>query len=707
MQGLCTNGCTSPTWSSAGHGSQTDDVASLDPLLEPFTLKRLTLRNRVVSTSHEPAYGVDGMPGERYRLYHREKARGGVGLTMIGGSAVVSPDSPPAFGNLLLYRDEVVPHLRRLADDVHEAGAAVMCQVTHLGRRTSNYSGDWLPLVHPSPLREPAHRSFPKVAETWDLDRIVADYAAAAQRCQAAGLDGIELQSYGHLLDAFHSPATNRAQDPFGAGFEARTAFPRRVVQAVRAAVGPDFVVGLRMSMDEDRTGGADGLGLEEALRALGLYVDDGIDFLSVIRGSIESDATLARVIPSMGTPSAPFLDFAGEIRRATSVPVMHASRIADVATARHAIREGLLDLVGMTRPQLADPHLVAKVAAGEEDRIRPCVGANYCLDAIYQSGDAKCVHNAATGREQTLLHVQSAAPRRRRAVVVGAGPAGLEAARVLGERGHEVVLLEASDHPGGQVRLASASARRRDLIGIVDWRVAEAKHHGVDLRLGTWADAATVLAEEPDVVVVATGGLPNPTFGGEGEHLVLDTWDVMSGAVHPRGRVLVFDDHGAEAAYDAAELLATRGASVELVTPERGLAVDVGSMNAPAYLRAFAEHDVTVTLARRLAAVRRDPGGGLVAVLSSDYAEVALERRVDHVVVEHGTLPNDELYADLLPHSVNGGAVDHSALLAVRPQTLRSNPEGRFQLFRIGDAVASRNIHAAVYDALRLCSAL
>ena len=674
-----------------------------DPLLEPFTLRHLTLRNRVVSTSHEPAYAEDGMPKERYRLYHREKAVGGVGLTMIGGSAVVSPDSPPSFGNLLLYKDEIVPWLRRLTDDVHEAGAAVMCQVTHLGRRTSNFTGDWLPLVYASPLREPAHRSFPKAAEPWDLDRIVADYVSAAERCVAAGLDGIELQAYGHLLDSFLSPATNRRADDLGGDLEARMTFPRRVLRAVRSAVGPDFVVGIRMSMDEDDPAG---LGRAEALQALRRYVDDGVDFLSVIKGTIVSDATLARVIPSMGTPSAPFLDFAGEIKRAAGIPVMHASRISDVATARHAIRDGLLDLVGMTRAQMADPHLVAKVAAGDEDRIRPCVGANYCLDAIYQSGDAKCIHNPATGREQTLSHVVAAVPARRRVVVVGAGPAGLEAARVLGERGHEVVVLEAADVPGGQVRLAAAAARRRDLIGIVDWRVSEAKHSGVEFRYGAYADAVMVLAEQPDVVVVATGGLPNTSFLGEGEHLVTDTWDVMSGAAHPRGRVLVYDDNGAEPALDAAELLAGRGAAVELVTPERMLAPDVGGMNSPAYLRAFAEHDVSITLARRLTGVRRDGGGGLVAMLDSDYTERTVERHVDHVVVEHGTLPNDELYLDLVPHSSNGGAVDHGALLAVRPQPT-SRLDSGFQLFRIGDAVTSRNIHAAVYDALRLCSAI
>jgi len=680
-------------------------VRSFDPLLEPFELKTLRLRNRVVSTSHEPAYSEDGMPKDRYRRYHLEKARGGVALTMIGGSAVVSPDSPPAFGNLLLYRDDVVPWLRRLADDVHEAGAAVITQVTHLGRRTSNFAGDWLPVVYPSALREPAHRSFPKVAERWDLERIVADYADAAARCRDAGLDGIEIQSYGHLLDAFLSPATNRRSDEFGGSLENRMTFPRMVLQAVRAAVGPEFVIGIRMAMDEDRV---DGLGKEEALTALRHYISDGVDFVSVIKGTIENDANLAKVIPSMGTPSAPFLDFAGQIRQAVDIPVMHASRISDVATARHAIRDGLLDLVGMTRPQMADPHLVAKLMAGDEDRIRPCVGANYCLDAIYDSGDAKCIHNPATGREGTLPHViEPTTAAAKTVVIVGAGPAGLEAARVLGERGHHVVVFEAASVPGGQVLLAATSPRRRDLAGIVDWRVQEAKYAGVEFRFGVYADAAQVHAEDPDLVVIATGGVPNRSFLEDGRDLVLDTWDVLDGSARPRGEVLVYDDNGAEPAMDAAELLATRGARVTIVTPERALAPLVGSMNSPAYLRAFAEHDVTITLAYHLRAVRRADDRRLVATLYSEYADLEVDRVVDHVVVEHGTLPNDELYFALVPGSANLGAVDHPALLAGRPQAIRTNAVGRYQLFRIGDAVASRNIHAATYDALRLCSTI
>lgn len=673
----------------------------LDPLLEPFQLRSLTLRNRIVSTSHEPAYAEDGLPKDRYRSYHVEKARGGVALTMIGGSAVVSPDSPPSFGNLQLHRDEVVPWLSRLAEAVHEEGAAVMTQVTHLGRRTSNYAGDWLPLVYPSAHREPAHRSFPKIAECWDLDRIVQDFADAAARCAEAGLDGLELMHYGHLLDAFLSPATNQRSDEYGGSLERRMAFPRRVIRAVREAVGEDFVIGIRMSMDEDNPGG---LTRGEALEALRHYVADGIDFLSVIKGTIDRDVTLARVIPSMGTPAAPFLDFAGEIRQAVDIPVMHASRIADVPTARHAVRAELLDLVGMTRAQLADPYLVAKLAAGQEDRIRPCVGANYCLDAIYESGDAKCLHNAATGREDELPHqIRRTTGAIRTAVIVGAGPAGLEAARVLGERGHRVVVLEAADAAGGQLRLASSAPRRRDLIGIVDWRLAEAKHAGVEFRFGTFAEAETVLALEPDLVVVATGGVPNASFLTAGQHLVHDTWDVMDGSVHTAGDVLVYDDNGAEPAMDAAEKLARTGARVHFVTPERALAPLVGSMNSPAYLQAFAAHDVSVQLAHRLTRVEQ-VDGRLVAMLYSEYADRTTEQTVDRVVVEHGTLPNDELYLDLVGGSSNLGEVDHAALLGGRAQQVHTNPQGTYQLFRIGDAVASRNVHAAIYDALRLC---
>lgn len=672
-----------------------------DPLLQPFRLKHLTLKNRLMSTAHEPAYSEDGLPKERYRLYHAEKAKGGIAMTMTAGSAIVSRDSPAAFGNLQAYRDEIVPWLRELADACHEHDCKVMIQITHLGRRTGWNKADWLPVLSASPVREPAHRAFPKEAEEWDIERIVADYAAAAQRMQAAGLDGIEFEAYGHLIDGFWSPATNRREDEYGGGLDNRLRFSNRVIDAVRDAVGPDFVVGVRMVADEDlATGISRDEGVEIARR---LAAGGKVDFLNIIRGHIETDAALADVIPITGMRSAPHLDFAGEIRAATGFPVFHAARISDVATARHAIASGKLDMVGMTRPHIADPHIARKVAGGQEHRIRPCVGATYCLDRIYEGGEALCIHNAATGREATIPHVIARAEGpAKTVVVVGAGPAGLEVARVAAERGHAVAVLEASDRAGGQINLAIQNPRRRELVGIVDWRLGELDALGVSIRYGCWAEADDVLALAPDVVVIATGGLPqNPPLEA-GDDLVTSSWDILSGGVKPAESVLVYDDNGGHPGMSAAEFLAQAGSKVELVSPERFFAPEMGGLNHVPYMRAFHQKGVTVTINTRVVAVHRE-GNRLVATLGSDFVPAwRAERRVDQIVVEHGTAPNDELYHALKPLSKNRGAVDYEALVSGGEIFPVTEPDAGFTLLRIGDAVASRNIHAAIYDGIR-----
>ena len=356
---------------------------SHDPLLQPFRLKHLTLRNRILITSHEPAYAEDGMPKAAYRAYHAERAKAGIALTMTAGSASVARDSPPAFNNILAWKDEVVGWMRELADDCHEHGAAVMIQLTHLGRRTRWDKGDWLPVVAPGYAREPAHRAFPKLMEDWDIARIIEDYADAAQRMQAAGLDGIEIESYGHLFDQFWSSLTNDLDEPWNGSLENRLRFSMEVLRAVRRKVGPDFIVGLRYVGDDMVKGG---VGPEEGLAIARAFRDSGmIDFVNVIRGHIDTDAALTGVIPVQGMRSAPHLDFAGGIRADIGLPTFHAARISDVATARHAIASGKLDMVGMTRAHLADPLIVKKILEGREDDIRPCVGANYCLDRIYQ----------------------------------------------------------------------------------------------------------------------------------------------------------------------------------------------------------------------------------------------------------------------------------------------------------------------------------
>jgi N-methyl-L-proline demethylase len=674
-----------------------------DPLLQPFQLKHLTLKNRIISTSHEPAYSEEALPKARYRLYHEEKAKGGIGMTMIGGSSIVAPDSPQAFGNLYVGSDAIIPWFKELTAGVHKYGAAVMVQITHLGRRTSWAKEHWLPVIAPSSVREPAHRAFPKEMEDWDFARVVAAYGAAARRCREGGMDGIEIESYGHLFDAFWSPITNERTDEYGPQtLENRMRFSVEVLQEIRRQVGNDYIVGLRMVADEtveDGLSRKDGLAIAQHMAESGL-----IDFINVIQGYIGSDESISHVIPGMGTPAGPHLDLAREVKRLVKLPVMQAARVNDVATARHAITSGAVDLIGMTRAHMADPHIVAKIMRGEETRIRPCVGAGYCIDRLYQGMEALCLHNPATSREASMPHIiPPTTGASKKVVVVGAGPAGLEAARVSAARGHKVVLFEAADKPGGQVLLAAKLQRRREIVGIVEWLAAEVQLADVDCRFNTYAEAPEVLAENPDIVVIATGGLP---FAGRlkfGAELATSPWDILAGQAPVAPEVLLFDDHGAHEGLSLAEFAVDHGAKLEYVSPERAAGVDVGGINYPAYFKKLYAAKATFTLNHRLKGIRRD-GNKLVAVLGNDYDKSETERRTDQVIAEHGTLPAAEVYFALKEQSSNRGEVDIDALIANRPQGLVRNRGGRFQLFRVGDAVSSRNIHAALYDSLRLC---
>jgi N-methyl-L-proline demethylase len=673
---------------------------SNDPLLQPFQLKHLTLKNRLMVTSHEPAYPEDGMPKGRYRAYHVERAKGGVALTMTAGSAAVAQDSPPVFNNILAYKDEVVKWMKDMTDAVHEHGAAVMIQLTHLGRRTRWDKADWLPVVAPTHVREPAHRAVPKIMEDWDIERITKNFADAAERMKAGGVDGVEFESYGHLLSQFWSPMSNHMTNEYGGSLENRVRFSLEVLKAVRDRVGADFILGVRYCVEEMSVDGydlSDGIKISQMLKGSGL-----IDYLNVTRGHIETDPGLTDNIPIMGMASAPHLNAAGEVRAATKFPVFHATRIQDVATARFAIASGKADMIGMTRAHMTDPHIMRKILEKREHDIRPCTGANYCLDRIYQGNMAVCIHNPSTGREETMPHDIEKAANKRKIVVVGAGPGGLEAARVAAERGHDVTVFEAAPKVGGQLLLTAQSPRRKEMMAIADWRLAQCEAKGVKFHYSTYAEAENVTALDPDVVVIATGGLAHTGNLREGTEHVVTSWDIISGDVRPGSNVLIYDDAGDFAALQAAEIIAQTGAKVEIMTRDRTFSPEVMAMNLTPHMRALQKHDVTFTVTYLLEKVRAQ-GNQLVATIGSDYGGISKEKTYDQIVVNFGTLPNEDLYFSLKPLSSNLGAVDHQQLIFGKPQSLVKNPQGKFQLFRIGDAVAARNTHAAIYDALRL----
>ncbi len=669
-------------------------AGTTDPLLQELTIKKTVLRNRIFSSAHACGLQVDGYPQDAYQAYHEEKARGGIALSMFGGSSNVAIDSPNIFSQLNVGTDAIIPYLQAFSQRMHAQGAALMCQITHLGRRGDPYAQDWLPMIAPSPLRETLHRAIPREMDEHDIKRVVAAYAAAARRCFEGGLDGIETIASAHLIGQFLSPRTNQRTDKFGGSLENRLRFPLMVHEAIRKAVGDDFLVGMRLPVNEAIEGGSDA---DEALRiALRLQQEGAVDFFNALFGSMDTYRSLSEeVFPGIGGPLAPWVRQVGAFRREVRLPVFHAARISDLASARFAVAEGHVDLVGMTRPHLADPHLVNKLIRGEEDRVRPCVGAQHC-QAVHRP---KCIHNAATGRETTMSHAVTPARAQRNAVVVGAGPAGLEAARVLAMRGHAVQLYEAAGAAGGQLILA-ASAWRRDLIGIVEWRLQELERRGVPIHYNQFIAAEQISALAPDLVILATGGLPQLDFGAGAEHCV-SAWDIIGRQQAIASDVLVFDGTGRQPAAMAAFLAREAGANVRYVSIDSGIGQDLTYAEATRWRKEFELMGLIPEYEKRPVEVARE-GNRLNVTLVSDLTGRVEQVVVDQVIIEMGTIPDNDLFEALRPLSSNDGVTDLEALVAMRPQ-----PTGGagFELHRVGDALASRNIHAAVYDSLRLCA--
>ena len=672
-----------------------------EPLLQPYQLRHLHLRNRILSTSHAPSFAEYGHPGDRYRLYHEEKAKGGVALTMIGGSTNISPDSPSVFGQLYAGDDSIIPWFRRLTDGVKSHGAAIMCQITHMGRRTLGDCGNWLPVISASDKRERAHRSFPKPMEGFDFHRVINHFANAAARCREGGFDGIELLSHSHLLGQFLSPIVNNRTDDYGGSLNNRLRLTLEVLEAIRDRVGDEFVIGIRVTGDELSAGGLsakEGIEVAKLLEASGM-----VDFLNILNGAPYDDLGLAGWVAPMGNPSPDDLTIVGNIRAAVSLAVFHAGGIADINTARQAVANGKVDMIGMTRAQIADPYLVQKLERQCEADIRPCVGLGYCVDRVNQGKDSVCGHNPASGREAYLAHVfQRDITSGKKAVVVGGGPAGMEASRVLRERGMDVVLFEATNQLGGQIALAARGQLRHQILGVTYWLQSQLDRLDVDIRYNCYAEESEILAEQPELVIIATGGMPEPIDIDGAEHAI-SSWDVLCGE-KCSGEVLLFDDLGDHQAAVAADVLATNGADVIYLTPDRTSLMDLGPTNSAVILRDLYRKGVQFEVLKELIGIDKLEGKKVAKLRHTLTGELS-EKIVDHIVIERGISSLTEVYDALKPASRNGGIVDIDALVSGQLHLPEVNAEAQFDLVRIGDAISHRNLHAAIYDALRIGS--
>ena len=667
-----------------------------DPLLQPFNLAHLKLRNRIMSTSHAIGFGEVGMPTDRYQRYHEAKASGGIGLTMFGGSTNVSRDSANTFGQLNASDDRVIPFFQEFADRVHKHGAALMCQLTHLGGRSQWRGDNWLPTISPSRFREPLHRGFTKEMQVEDIVRVVKDFGNAARRCYEGGLDGCELHIAGHLIGQFWSPATNQRADDFGGSIENRARFGLMVLEEIRRSVPQPFAVGVRMVVGE----GDNGIMPDEEYVAMAEILERSgmIDFFNFTYGRIDTDVGLARYMPGMALELAPQLRPVANFRQNVSLPVFHAARINDMATARFAVRQGYVDLIGMTRAHIADPRIARKLADGAEDTIRPCVGATYC------SWHGSCIHNPAIGREGVLPHVIEKTDNPKKVTIVGAGPGGLEAARIAAERGNTVTLFEAAPRAGGQILLAAKLDLRRDLIGIVDWRVNELERLGVKVYYNVYATPDDIAETKPDIVIIATGGVPDQLEHIPGTELGISLWEALESLEPPEGNIIFYDGTGTAAGLNGAHTLAAGGASLLYVTPDSTAGAEVSYIERPLQMRALYKSGAKLYPDLVLKRVERDENR-LRLCLENSYTSETIEMSCDTLIYENGTLPVDELYLELIGSSRNSGLPDLQAWVMAQPQP--ENLSEGFDLYRLGDATSSRDIHAAILDAARLCTRL
>lgn len=600
---------------------QAQDDYSL--LLSPLTIGNKTVRNRIVSTPH--ATGWDKPSGTITQAeinYHVRKAAGGCGLVMTFGSASVDPSTAASYGAIALWDPTNEPALRALADGVHEHGGLIMSQITHMGRRgDSRASG--IPVRGPSDIPEPEHREVPIPLTTTEIQALAGRFVDVAKRLEACGWDGCEVTSFGHLIEQFWDPKINNRTDQYGGSLENRMRFGLEVVAAVKAAVSDKFIVGFRMTLDHRSGTDEVGLGAQELSEiAIRMASSGHVDLLSVTGGAAMTKQALSYAMGSDFVPEVPFGELAAHIKSQVHIPVILAGRILDGQHAENAIREYGVDLVGMTRAIIADPDLPNKLASGK--RIRPCIGINQgCIGRLYNGLPVRCSVNPAI-REPELGNL-TPAPRAKNVVVVGAGVAGLEAARSAALRGHKVTVLDKAPKGGGRAGVNAQFGWRPSWQRYLDFLLAEIEDAGVEVFYGTEATAEVILKQEPDEVILATGSKLRDAFLASSSMEAHDADDVIVRTPMPSEAetAVIVDEENGLSGPTAAVALAEAGWNVVIATPLQMVAGNVDGTVLPFVHRKLeAAHPTILTNVRFHAA--HDQNVTLENVLTSTMTQIS-----------------------------------------------------------------------------------
>ena len=478
-------------------------------LFSPLRLGPVVVPNRIVFSAHLTNYAEDGHPSEQHASYYAARAAGGAGLIITEEHSTHPTDWP--YEKLIHgFHPSVVPGYRRITDAVHRHGVPIFAQINHNGGQGSGlYSR--LPVWAPSPVADPLFREVPKEVDHREIREIVAGYALVAEHCRAGGFDGIELQcSHSSIVRQFLSGATNIRTDSYGGSLDNRARILVEIIAAVREAIGPSLALGVRLCGDELIEGGTT---IDEAVEVARIVEATGqVDYINTSIGV--ATATLYMIEASMHIPPGYAMFIPSALRKAVDLPVVGVGRFKDPIQAERALAEGHCDLVGVVRGQIADADFAAKARSGHTEDIRLCLSCNQeCVGRMGLNRWLGCIENPRTGRENVEPQRPAPAPRRRRVLVVGAGPAGLQAAISAATRGHDVEVRERADAAGGQARLAATVPNRAEFGDIVRNQVTECGRLGVRIRYGVDVDADAVRAAAPDAVVVATGASPERPY--------------------------------------------------------------------------------------------------------------------------------------------------------------------------------------------------
>jgi 2,4-dienoyl-CoA reductase-like NADH-dependent reductase (Old Yellow Enzyme family) len=640
-------------------------------LFAPLQLRGCTLKNRIMSTAHDTTLPVDGTVNAPLVAYHEARARGGVGLIILQVSGV---HESARYTNhvLMATNDASIEGYRNVAQAVHRFGTVLFGQLFHPGREIAEMDGGLLSVAYaPSSVPNERFHVMPRAMRASMIREIVSGYGDAAARMQTAGLDGVEIvASHGYLPAQFLNPRVNQRTDRYGGDIENRLRFLREVIATVRSKVGAAFVVGLRFSgteVDEH------GLSEDESLEALE-RVGDSVDFVNITLGTSATMGGAVHIVPPMSFKSGYVAPYAAHVKQRVRCPVFVTGRIVQPQDAEALIAAGQVDVCGMTRALICDPDMPNKSAAGAVEDIRACIGCNQaCIGHFHKGYPISCIQNPVTGRELRFGTVR-AAQRRKRIMVVGGGPAGMKAAVVAAQRGHEVALFEAERRLGGQALLAQLLPGRAEFGGLVTNLLRELQTAGVQVHTGTRIDPAAVAARAPEVVVVATGAKPYwPPFAREGDLQVVDAWQVLRGQVEVKQSVLVIDWRADWIGIGIAEQLAQSGRRVRLAV--NGIAA---GETLPWYVRDQASASLQrlgVTVLPYMRLYGSDSDSVYLQHITS--AEAVVIEGIETLVLCTGHEPICEL----------GDALEESSA----------------EVRLIGDAAAPRTAEEAVYEGLKV----